>query len=73
MIKRSLEEIVSMVQRNGVTASMHSPEHISIQGVCIDSRTIKECNLFVPIVRIDDGHNYVQKAFENGAVAALSS
>lgn len=71
MIKRSLEEIVSMIQRNGVTTSIYSPEYISIQGVSIDSRTIKEGNLFVPIVRIDDGHNYVLKAFENGAVAAL--
>jgi UDP-N-acetylmuramoyl-tripeptide--D-alanyl-D-alanine ligase len=71
VIKCSMEEIVSMVQRNGVTASIHSPEYISIHGVSIDSRTVKEGNLFVPIVRIDDGHNYVLKAFENGAVAAL--
>lgn len=47
-----------------------SPERI-IQGVSIDSRTIKAGNLFVPIVRIDDGHNYVKQAFEKGAVASL--
>lgn len=71
MIKRSIEEILSMVEGNGVTASLKSSKIINIQGVSIDSRTLKEGNLFVPIVRIDDGHKYVKQAFENGAVASL--
>lgn len=71
MIKRSIEEILSMIEGNGVTASLKSPEIINIQGVSIDSRTLKKGNLFVPIVRIDDGHKYVKQAFENGAVASL--
>lgn len=69
MIKRSIEEILSMV--GGIEATFASPGILNIQGVSIDSRTIKEGNLFVPIVRIDDGHNYVKQAFENGAVASL--
>ncbi|WP_169091588.1 UDP-N-acetylmuramoyl-tripeptide--D-alanyl-D-alanine ligase [Paenibacillus sp. PL91] len=71
MIKRSIEEILSMIEGNGVTASLKSPEIINIQGVSIDSRTLKKGNLFVPIVRIDDGHKYVKQAFDNGAVASL--
>lgn len=71
MIKRSIEEILSMVEENEVTASFKSPEIINIQGISIDSRTLKEGNLFVPIVRIDDGHKYVKQAFENGAIASL--
>ncbi|MFE9279611.1 UDP-N-acetylmuramoyl-tripeptide--D-alanyl-D-alanine ligase [Paenibacillus glucanolyticus] len=68
MIKRSIEEIISMV---GGIKTTGTSEVLNIQGVSIDSRTLKEGNLFVPIVRIDDGHNYVEQAFENGAVAAL--
>nr|WP_191297232.1 UDP-N-acetylmuramoyl-tripeptide--D-alanyl-D-alanine ligase [Paenibacillus sp. PL91] len=60
-----------MIEGNGVTASLKSPEIINIQGVSIDSRTLKKGNLFVPIVRIDDGHKYVKQAFDNGAVASL--
>jgi UDP-N-acetylmuramoyl-tripeptide--D-alanyl-D-alanine ligase len=42
-----------------------------VQGISIDSRTVKAGNLFIPIVRIDDGHKYVKQAFEKGAVASL--
>lgn len=70
MIIRSIEEILSMVGGIETTGTGTSPESI-IHGVSIDSRTIKAGNLFVPIVRIDDGHNYVKQAFENGAVASL--
>jgi UDP-N-acetylmuramoyl-tripeptide--D-alanyl-D-alanine ligase len=69
VIKRSFEEILSMVGGSKTTAA--SPENLYIHGVSIDSRTLKEGNLFVPIVRIDDGHKYVTQAFENGAVASL--
>lgn len=69
MIKRLIEEILSMVGGSKTTAT--SPQNLCIHGVSIDSRTLKEGNLFVPIVRIDDGHNYVKQAFENGAVASL--
>lgn len=42
-----------------------------MQGVCIDSKKIKEGNLFVPIIRVKDGHDYVKEAIDNGAVASL--
>ncbi|MBO7744354.1 UDP-N-acetylmuramoyl-tripeptide--D-alanyl-D-alanine ligase [Paenibacillus sp. MWE-103] len=42
-----------------------------VKGVSIDSRTLIEGDLFVPIVRIDDGHNYVEQAFQHGAIASL--
>jgi len=72
VIKRSIEEILSMVEGNGETASFKSAEKtINIKGVSIDSRTIKEGNLFIPIVRNDDGHKYVKQAFEKGAAASL--
>lgn len=54
----------------GIGINVTSPELI-VKGVSIDSRTLIEGDLFVPIVRIDDGHNYVKQAFENGAVVSL--
>lgn len=42
-----------------------------IRGVSIDSRTIREGNLYIPLKRIKDGHDYVSEAFRNGAAAAL--
>lgn len=43
-------------------------------GVAIDSRTVEAGDLFIAISGPNhDGHNYVEKAFENGAVAAIVS
>jgi UDP-N-acetylmuramoyl-tripeptide--D-alanyl-D-alanine ligase len=45
---------------------------ISITGVSTDSRTIKEKDLFVPLTGPNfDGHDFIQQAFEKGAVATL--
>jgi UDP-N-acetylmuramoyl-tripeptide--D-alanyl-D-alanine ligase len=44
---------------------------IVVQGISIDSRTIAPGNLFVPIIRVIDGHDYIIEAINKGAVAAL--
>ncbi|WP_256223555.1 UDP-N-acetylmuramoyl-tripeptide--D-alanyl-D-alanine ligase [Paenibacillus sp. 1_12] len=44
---------------------------LSISGVSIDTRTIRAGNLFIPIIRLDNGHQYVQEAMDKGAVASL--
>lgn len=47
---------------------------ISVENVEYDSRKIKPNGLFVPLVGGNtDGHDYVQKAIDNGAVATLWS
>ncbi len=47
-------------------------KNISIKSVSIDSRKVFEDTLFVALKgENSDGHDYVEKAFENGAVAAL--
>ena len=43
----------------------------SAKGVSIDTRTIQPGDLFIPIKANRDGHEFVGKSFENGAVAAL--
>lgn len=68
MIKRTLGEISSMA---GGIPAVPGSANVGIQGVSIDTRTLRAGSLFVPIVRIDDGHNYVRKAFEEGAAASL--
>ncbi|WP_308639357.1 UDP-N-acetylmuramoyl-tripeptide--D-alanyl-D-alanine ligase [Paenibacillus silvisoli] len=61
-----------MIDDTGFSVSVRSPDTtLYIHGVSIDSRTVKQDQLFIPIVRVDDGHNYVSQAFENGAVASL--
>ncbi|MFD2444122.1 UDP-N-acetylmuramoyl-tripeptide--D-alanyl-D-alanine ligase [Bacillus sp. CGMCC 1.16607] len=37
----------------------------------MDSRTVKNGNLYIPIVRIKDGHDYVIEAIKKGATASL--
>ena len=52
-------------------------EHISeihINGLSIDSRTIKKGNLFVAIPGTNlDGHNYIQQAIQKGAAAVITN
>lgn len=45
----------------------------NITGVAIDSRLVKKGDLFIPFLGENvDGHDYIETAFKNGAVATLS-
>lgn len=68
MIAHELKVIERMSEGNGLCFEF---EKLWIHGVSIDSRTVKPGNLFVPIIRELDGHNYVNEAISNGAVASL--
>ena len=43
----------------------------SATGVSIDTRTIQPGDLFIALKANRDGHEFLNSAFENGAVAAL--
>ncbi len=46
----------------------------AVSGICTDSRTLRPGELFVPLVgEHHDGHDFISAAFEQGAVASLSS
>ena len=46
----------------------------TVTGICIDSRRVKAGDLFVAVKGTQvDGHAYINKALENGAVAVLQS
>ncbi|OUB07016.1 UDP-N-acetylmuramoyl-tripeptide--D-alanyl-D-alanine ligase [[Bacillus thuringiensis] serovar konkukian] len=64
----NLKKLEEVIDGEGLYESFH---HLEIHGVCIDSKNMKEGNLFVPIIRVKDGHEYVKEAMDNGAVASL--
>ncbi len=43
-----------------------------VNGVSIDTRTLQPGDLFVPLIDVRDGHEFIPKAMENGAGGALS-
>ena len=67
VIIRKLQEIEKMVNGN----LRRLGDELEIRGVSIDSRTIEQGSLFIPIVRIKDGHDFVEEAITRGAAASL--
>jgi len=48
--------------------------NIDVNGLSLDSRTIEKGNLFVAIPGTNlDGHDYIQQAIKNGAVAVITN
>ncbi|MFC2100194.1 UDP-N-acetylmuramoyl-L-alanyl-D-glutamate--2,6-diaminopimelate ligase [Bacteroidota bacterium] len=48
------------------------PTHIAISSICFDSREVESKSLFIAIKGTQsDGHHYIEKAIENGAVAIV--
>ena len=69
MIKRTLKQLAAMIP-GSVFHSVN--EATVIEGVSIDTRTIQQGNLYIPIKgERFNGHVFVDKAIENGAVATL--
>ncbi|ULL13965.1 UDP-N-acetylmuramoyl-tripeptide--D-alanyl-D-alanine ligase [Paenibacillus sp. H1-7] len=68
MICRKLKVIEQMAGGHGLSSRY---DELEIRGVTIDSRNVTKGNLFVPIVRQLNGHDYVQEAIAGGAVASL--
>jgi len=67
--KKSLRQIFTELP--GTFQVMEVPD-ISINGISIDSRVVKPGHLFVAMTGGTlDGHNYIQKAIDNGAVAIV--
>ena len=64
MITHELKVTERMSAGDGLSVEF---EELMIQGVSIDSRSIK----LVPIIRELDGRNYVSEAISKGAIASL--
>lgn len=64
----TLEEIY-----NALDIKTNISENYIFSGVSIDTRTLKEGDLFIPIKGPRfDGHNFIEKAFKKGALASFS-
>ncbi len=69
MIKRTLKQIEKMVNGTGLAEKYFD---MTAQGVSIDTRKMEKGNVYVPIQgERFDGHSFVEKAIESGAVATL--
>lgn len=69
MIKKTLAQIKGMAKGEKLDPQY---ENVVIEGVSIDTRTISPGNLYIPIIgETFNGHQFVQAAIENGAVATL--
>jgi UDP-N-acetylmuramoyl-tripeptide--D-alanyl-D-alanine ligase len=66
-MKRTLSEIAGWIQADG-----QNMNHEFVTGVSIDSRTATAGDLFIPFRGEQvNGHNYVEQAIKQGAVASL--
>lgn len=62
----SLDQVLSAV--DGIVLSKkENVKSFCFTSVATDSRNCKELSLFIPLVGSVDGHDYIEKAFENGA------
>jgi UDP-N-acetylmuramoyl-tripeptide--D-alanyl-D-alanine ligase len=67
MMKRLLTELASWLQAEG-----QFMEDVGVSGVSIDTRTLKEGDLFIPFRGEQvNGHQFVRQAIEKGAAASL--
>jgi len=65
---KELKEIL----KNVITGKIHGNENISVNEICFDSRIVKNNDLFIAVKGTQvDGHEYIQKAVDNGAVSVV--
>ncbi len=68
MITRTMKEVQQMIPGS----TLQGDSEVVVKGVSIDTRTIEQGNLFVPIKGEKfNGHEFVQQAIESGAAAVL--
>ena len=65
-----LEEVLSAVEGTLLSKEFNSA-NFCFTSVVADSRNCTELSLFIPLVGSVDGHDYIEKAFENGARTVL--
>lgn len=69
MINKKLIEIENMIGVHSLKEKYHD---LKIKGVSKDTRTINKQELYIPIIGENfDGHDFLDKAIENGAIATF--
>lgn len=68
-MKLTLHEIAKVV---GAKNKVSDFDDVPLQNIEFDSRKIAKGDLFLPLKGTRDGHDFIETAFENGAVATLA-
>lgn len=68
MITRPLLETAIMA---GGSLNHSKFNKLMIRGISRDTRTLQNGQLYIPLIREQNGHHYVEKAFQLGAAASL--
>ncbi|MGT2755148.1 UDP-N-acetylmuramoyl-tripeptide--D-alanyl-D-alanine ligase [Streptococcus ovis] len=68
-MKVTLHEVAKVVGAKNIISDF---EDVPLRQAEFDSRKIEAGDLFVPLKGVRDGHEFIDTAFENGAVATLS-
>ena len=68
-MKLTLHEVAKVV---GAKNSLSEIDDVPLRQAEFDSRNIQAGDLFVPLKGARDGHDFIEQAFANGAVATLS-
>ena len=66
-MKMTLAEIAGVLKTNVPAGS----DSYAVTGVSFDSRSLKPGDLFIPLQGARDGHDFIEVAAKNGAVASL--
>lgn len=65
-----LEEVIKAT--NGCINNNVNTDKVFIKNVCTDSRNVKEGDLFIALIGDNfDGHDFINMAFEKGAIACI--
>ncbi|HFU7016810.1 TPA: Mur ligase family protein, partial [Streptococcus agalactiae] len=68
-MKLSLHEVAKVV---GAKNQVSEFEDVPLGNIEFDSRNISEGDLFLPLKGARDGHEFIEMAFDNGAIATIS-
>lgn len=68
-MKLNLHEIAKVV---GAKNTISDFDDVPLRQIEFDSRKIEKGDLFLPLKGARDGHDFIETAFENGAVATFS-
>ena len=70
----TISDIFHVITLSAEWIGLNDPPTVKLNGVSTDSRSIGKNEVFVAIVgERFDGHQFMQKAFDNGAIAAIVS
>lgn len=71
MQSMKIDEIKNITK--GKIFNSDNEHNINITGISIDSRTLSKGDLYIPIIGEKyDGHDFIQQAIKNGAIACLT-